>query len=95
VSDHKTPQGKPAGHPLPVSNGFGSEGSSSGGMRHFVYCGICKQSYPATRTWAVRYFAKCKKEVERQISKGYATRGGLVDLEDYKARVLAEIKAAG
>ena len=91
MSDHKTPQGKPAGHELPISSGYGSHGSRDGGMIISVYCGRCKASYPATRSWAVRYFAAQKKEAERQISKGYATRGALVDLEDSKARVLAAI----
>ena len=91
MSDHKTPQGKPAGHELPVSNGYGSRGTRGGGETISVYCGICKAAYPATRSWAVRYFAVCKKEVERQIGKGYATRGSLVDLADDKAAMLAAI----
>jgi hypothetical protein len=86
MSDHKTSQGKPAGHELPVSSGYGSgDGTIS------VYCGRCKMSCPATRAWAVRYFAARKKDLERQIEKGYATRGALVDLADRKAVVLAAI----
>jgi hypothetical protein len=93
MSDHKTPQGKPAGHELPVSSGYGTQGTRVGEMTVSVYCGRCKASCPATRSWAVRYFAAQKKEVERQISKGYATRGALVDLDDDNARVLTAIAA--
>ena len=88
MSDHKTPQGKPAGHQLPVSYGYGCRGD---GQDISVYCGKCKASYPATRSWVVRYFAVCKKEIERQIGKGYATRGDLVDLADRKAAMLAAV----
>ena len=94
MSDHKTPQGKPAGHQLPVSYGYGSQGTRGGEQAILVYCGKCKASYPATRSWAVRYFAVFKKEIERQIGKGYATRGDLVDLADRKAAMLAAIASA-
>ena len=91
MSDHKSPQGKPAGHELPISSGYGSQGTRVGAMTILVYCGRCKASCPATRSWAVRYFAAQEREVERQISKGYATPGALADLADQKVSVLAAI----
>jgi hypothetical protein len=92
--DHADQTGQRVNHDLPTSNGYGTQGTSKNGfIRVDVYCGRCKASYPATRAWAVRYFAVVKKEVERQITKGYATRGTLVDLEDEKAGILAWIKS--
>ena len=91
--DHADQTGKRVNHDLPINN-YGTQGTSEAGfVRVSVYCGRCKAQYPATRSWADRYFAAAKKEVERQITKGYATRGALVDLEDEKAGILAWVKS--
>ena len=82
-----------AGHDLPISNGYGHQGTRRDGYTDVsVWCGRCKESYTPDRAWVTRYFAAAKKEVERQITTGYATRGSLVDLADERARILAAIR---
>jgi hypothetical protein len=86
-----------AGHGLPISNGYcavrdrGEDGQYKI-VSVDVHCGRCKASYQPDRDWVTRYFAAAKKETERQITKGYATRGSLVDLDDERDRILAFIK---
>lgn len=80
-----------AGHGLPITNGYGRQRDGGKLVSVSVYCGRCGASYTADRDWADRYFAAAEKEIRRQITKGYATRGDLADLADERAEILAAI----
>ena len=79
-------------HGLPISNGYGTQGVPPNYVAVDVYCGRCKESYTPDRDWVARYFAARRKEVEGQVSKGYATRGTLADLDDERDRILAWVR---